>query len=96
MDPTVTVICSSASRSSWLVRVFSMWSRIVRASGLSGEGDHDGILEGGVFQRDFCQVAVRPVQDASEGRVEVSVEVFELATAEVVSESKGVVRLHGH
>ena len=28
MDPTV--ICSSASRSSWLVRVFWMWSRIVR------------------------------------------------------------------
>ena len=58
--------------------------------------DHDGILEGGVFQGDFNQVAVRTVQDAAEGRVQVTVKVLQFASAQVVSESKGVVRLDGH
>ena len=58
--------------------------------------DHDGILEGGVFQGDFNQVAVRPVQDAAEGRVQVTVKVLQFASAQVVSESKSVVRLDGH
>ena len=83
MDPTVTLVSSSASRSSWLVSLFDVVENRPGRQVSLGR-DHDGILEGGVFQGDFNQVAVHPVQDAAEYRVQVTVKVLQFASAQVV------------